>query len=109
MPRNVTQRTQAVSYLMSAIPDFDENELRIVRNVVDERYGKKVGLQMADGEVKVDPQSEDLSWCPAVFWAEMGTSFVVFKIGNNKYRNMFYYRPNEQFGTGRVSYDNLEE
>ena len=94
---------------MSAIPDFDENELRIVRNVVDERYGKKVGLQMADSEVKVDPQSEELSWCPAVFWAEMGTSFVVFKIGNNKYRNMFYYRPNEQFGTGRVSYDNLEE
>ena len=26
---------------MSAIPDFDENELRIVRNTVNERYAKE--------------------------------------------------------------------
>ncbi len=67
-----------------AIPDFEETELDVVRTVLSERYGKKIELELADTELKLDPKADTLTWCPAVFWAERGASFVVLKTGKQK-------------------------
>ena len=94
---------------MDKIPDFDKRELQIVQSAVNERYGKEIELQLADSETKITPTAEDLTWCPTVFWSERGSNFVILKIGAKQYRSMFYYQPNQQYGTGRDSNDDLEE
>ncbi len=36
-------------------------------------------------------------------------SFVVFKLDDSLYRCQFFYPGNEQYGTGREEYDDLDE
>lgn len=91
------------------IPDFDANELSTVQDRLSRRYGKEVEIQLAEVEVRVDPADVDLSWCPALFWSERGASFVVLKLGERRYRPLFYYQPEQQFGTGHDSYPDLGE
>ena len=47
--------------------------------------------------------------CPAIVWMADGCNFVVFKVGDQRFRNQFFYRVNEQFGTGIDEYDNIGE
>lgn len=94
---------------MSAIPDFDDTELWVVRNAVNERYGKTVELQMADAELRLDRESPVLTTCPTLFWSERGAQFAVTKIGEAQYRCQFFYSIREQYGTGRDVYDSLAE
>jgi len=91
------------------IPDFTDTELWVIRNTVNERYHNEIGLELADTEVRLDPEAPDLTSCPAVFWSERGANFVVFKQGEKAYRCLFYYRGYEQYGTGRDVYDDLGE
>lgn len=46
--------------------------------------------------------------CPTIYWSERGAHFVVFKVGEGRYRCQFFYSEAEQFGTGRDEYDDLE-
>ena len=85
---------------MASIPDFTDTETWSLRTVVKERYGKDVELQLADAELRLDPDSTTLTPCPAVFWSECGANFVIFKVGENRYRCQFFYGRREQFGTG---------
>ncbi len=94
---------------MNQIPDFSETELWVIRSAVNQRYGKTVELQLADSELKLDPAAPILSTCPTVFWAERGASFVVCKIGEERYRSQFFYSNRDQYGTGREVYDDLAE
>ena len=94
---------------MSQIPDFTETELWTLRTALTERYGASVDLQLGDSEVRLNPESSTLSSCPVAYWAMGGANFVIFKIGEGEYRNQFYYRGRDQFGTGRDYYDNLSE
>jgi hypothetical protein len=89
------------------IPDFDPIELSTVQERLIRRYGKEVEVQQAEVEVRIDPADVDLSWCPALFWSERGASFVVLKLGERRYRPLFYYQPDQQFGTGHDSYPDL--
>lgn len=91
------------------IPDFDGTELAVVRQRLHQRYGKNVDLEQAEVEVRVETSDPDLSWCPGVFWTELGASFVILKLGPGRYRPLFYYQPDQQFGTGRDSYDDPED
>ena len=94
---------------MNQVPDFTETELWAIRTVLAERYGEDVELQLADSELRLNPESTTLTLCPAAFWSGRGANFVVFKIGEGEYRNQFFYRNREQFGTGREYYDNIAE
>jgi len=38
---------------MSAIPDFTDSELWVVRTTLRERYGHDVEIQLADSELRV--------------------------------------------------------
>jgi hypothetical protein len=94
---------------MSQIPDFTETELWTLRTALTERYGAPVDLQLADGEVRLNPESSTLSICPVAYWAMGGANFVIFKVGESEYRSQFYYRARDQYATGRDYYDNLGE
>ncbi len=92
---------------MTAIPDFTEAELAIVRDTVAERYGKPIEIQLADAEIRPDPAARTLVTVPAVFWAERNANFIIFKLGTDQYRPQFFYRGYEQFGTGHELFDDI--
>lgn len=94
---------------MGQMADFDETELWVIRSAVTERYGKTVDIQLADSELRLDPDSHALTTCPTVFWTERGANFVICKVGKDQYRSQFFYGIREQFGTARQIYDNLAE
>jgi hypothetical protein len=90
------------------IPDFTESEQQLVATLLLARYGKPVELEVADSELQLDPAREDLTACPTFYWTERGAQFVVCKVAPWRYRSQFFYSDNEQFGTGRPEYDDLE-
>lgn len=94
---------------MSAIPDFNDTELWVVRTTVNERYGREIEVQQAEAELRLDPGSTTLTPCPTLYWAERGAHFVISKIGDSRYRAQFFYRVHQQYGTGRDFYTDLGE
>ena len=89
------------------IPDFTDTERQLVSQILLERYSRLVPLQSADVELQLDPASEALTTCPALYWSGLGAEFVVAKLADQRYRCQFFYSAQEQFGTGRDVYDNL--
>lgn len=89
------------------IHDFTDSELKLVNQTLYERYGRMVPLQAADAEVQLNPDSEQLTACPVIYWEERGAHFVVFKLGDARFKAQFYYNEATQYGTGKESFDNL--
>ena len=92
---------------MPAIPDFTEVDLKLVAQALVERYGQPVPVETGEAEVELIAESGELQNCPVLHWSERGASFVVFKLGDSRYRAQFYYSDALQFGTGKESFDNL--
>ncbi len=96
-------------YTTQAIPDFNSAERWVIESALQERYGRRVQIELADSELKLDPGTPVLTPCPTVFWSERGCNFVIFKTAADRYRCLFYYSDDEQYGTGRSEYDELAE
>lgn len=92
---------------MSNVPDFTESEQQLISQTLKERYGKDVKSRLADVEIRISVADRTLTECPAVFWSERDTNFVVIKSAEKEFRCQFYYRGHEQFGTGHETYDEL--
>ncbi len=93
---------------MTKISDFTDADRWVVETALKERYGRRVAVEMADSEIKLDEASAEITLCPTFYWEERGVEFVIFKIGANCYRSQFFYSALEQFGTGR-DFDDLAE
>ena len=89
------------------VPDFTSSETQLVSQILLERYGRVTLVQSADVELQLDPGSEQLTTCPALYWKALGTEFIVTKVADNRFRCQFFYSDNEQFGTGQEVYDSL--
>ena len=89
------------------VPDFSEAEHAVVAELVQQRYGKPVVLELADSEMKLDPVSDEMTVCPTLYWRERGAQFVVFKVSQGKYRCQFFYTDSDQYGTGHDGYTDL--
>ncbi len=95
------------------ITDFTEEELAIVRAVIDERYryGKEVEIELADAELRLNtPEGElarELTLCPTIYWQVNKVSFVIFKVGVQKYRCQFFYSIKEHYGTGIEEFNDI--
>lgn len=87
--------------------DFTDSELKLVTQSLLERYGRVVPLQVADAEVQLDAEGEELTECPTLYWEERGAHFVVIKTGDSRYTGQFFYSEATQFGTGKPMFDNL--
>jgi len=93
---------------MDKISDFTSADRWVAETALKERYGRRVDVELADSEIKLDPASSEITVCPTLYWEERGVEFVVFKIAENRYRSQFYYSIVEQYGTGR-DFDDLAE
>jgi hypothetical protein len=91
------------------IPDFNSTERWVIESALKERYGRLVPIELADSDLKLDPDTPVLTACPTVFWSERGCNFLIFKTGENRYRCQFYYSDEEHYGTGRAEFDELAE
>ena len=91
-----------------AIADFTAADRWVVATALKERYGATIAVEPADSEIKLDPAAPDVTVCPTLYWEARGVEFVIFKIGDNRYRSQFFYSAREQFGTGR-DFDDLAE
>lgn len=91
------------------IPDFNSAERWVIESALQERYGRVVQIELADSELKLEPGTPVLTACPTVFWNERGCNFVIFKTAEDRYRCLFYYADDAQYGTGRMEYDELAE
>ncbi len=94
--------------MLNPISDFSKEIQEYVAGLLEQRYGHKVDLQLADSELQLNPLYEELTVCPTLYWSERGAQFVVYKIGENDFKCQFFYSPAEQFGTGHDSYDDIE-
>ena len=92
---------------MSEIPDFNDDELNVVKETVKERYGEAINIELADTELRLDPSARQLTTCPAVYWEARDCHFVICKLGEQRYHNQFFYRGYDQYGTGIREYDDI--
>lgn len=91
------------------IPDFTETELWVIRQAVTERFHKEIDIQQADSELRLNPGDRELTLCPVVYWRDGKAQFVIFKTGEQNYRNQFFYSVRDQYGTGRDEYTDIGE
>lgn len=91
---------------MTKISDFTDADRWVVETALEERYGRRVPVEMADSEIKLDQASAEITLCPTFYWEERGVEFVLFKMAEDRYRSQFYYSITEQYGTGR-DFDDL--
>lgn len=94
---------------MSNIADFNGSEIWAIRTTLKERYAKDIELQLADSELRLNPEGSDMTLCPTVYWEIPPVSFVIFKTGSERYRCQFFYGSTEHYGTGIEEYDNISE
>jgi hypothetical protein len=93
---------------MTRIPDFTDGDRWVVETALKERYGRRIEVEPADSEIKLDLASSAVTVCPTFYWEEQGVEFVIFKVAENRYRSQFYYSITEQYGVGR-DFDDLAE
>ena len=91
------------------IADFNSAERWVIESALKERYGRIVAIELADSDLRLDPEAPVLTTCPTVFWSERGCNFLIFKTGEDRYRCQFFYSDEEHYGTGRTEYDELAE
>ncbi len=95
---------------MPSVPDITDAEQWVVETTLKERWpDKSIDIQLADVEIKMHPTDRELTVCPAMFWEQDETSFVIIKVAEKTYRSQFYYRGYQQYGTGKSDYDDLTD
>ncbi len=93
--------------MKKAIPEFSDREIWAVETAVKERYCKAVEVMQADVELRLDPVMPVLTVCPALVWQDSGATFVISKVGDNRFRSQFFYSVREQYGPGYEEFDDL--
>ncbi len=94
---------------VTAIPDFTDSECWAIRTSLSERFGRDIEVEQAETELRLNPHSTQLVPCPTVYWKVDDCNFLICKTGDSRYRNQFFYRVHQVFGTGIEEYDNITE
>jgi len=92
--------------------EFDDAERWVIDSALRERYGHRVGTQLADTELRLGAEGGPPRACPTIYWEERGAAFVVVKVDDGRFRAMFFYPDDpleEQYGSGKPEYDDLLE
>lgn len=87
--------------------DFTSDELTLIHEILAGRYGSTVETQQADIEIGIDQYDNGLTECPAIYWEHKDCHFIIAKAADNNFFSQFFYDGDEQFGTGKTSYDDL--
>ena len=89
------------------VSNFTDPECELVAELLQKRYNKPMWPELADGELKLDPGSDELTTCAALYWNERGAHFVVCKVAPGRYHCQFFYSDADQYGTGHDEYTDL--
>jgi hypothetical protein len=93
---------------MSLVPDITEAEQWAVETTLKECWPDRcIEPQLADVEIKMYPQNQELTAGPAVSREVGSTSFVIINVADRACRSPFYYRGFQQRGTGKTDYDDI--
>ena len=93
--------------MTSKVPDFSNDELRLISATLRERFGREVPLERADTELRLNPASTEITACPTVYWEVDNCHFLISKIDKSHFHATFYYRLYQQYGTQKKRYDDL--
>ena len=98
----------------SGIPDFTEHETWLIVSTLDERYGKdKVNAQQVDVELRLSLADKHLTLCPAMYWEEGKSRFLLAKVEDNPrtgerlYHSQFFYSVRHHYGEESNQYKDL--
>jgi hypothetical protein len=93
--------------MTSKVPDFNNNELILIRATLRERFGREIPLQMADTELRLNLASTEITSCPTAYWEVDNCHYLISKIDKSHFHATFYYRLYQQYGTQKKRYDDL--
>lgn len=98
----------------SGIPDFTEHETWLIVSTLDERYGEGViEVQQVDVELRLSLADKHLTLCPAMYWEEGKSRFLLAKVEDNPktgerlYHSQFFYSVRHHYGEESNQYKDL--
>lgn len=95
---------------MTEIADFTNQEVTIVRSALDERWNKgEVEIHLVDVDAQLNPDEDEVTQCPALYWQHSDYNFVIMKIADSTYRTHFYYKTTDNYSSAIHEYDDLTE
>ena len=92
---------------MKKIADFTAFEIETVQSTVNERFEKEMEIQFGDTEVRLNPDSTNMTICPIMLWKENDCQSMIIKQGPHAYRPHFFYEVTEVYGTGVDEYADM--
>ncbi len=94
---------------MSTIPDFSDDQLAAIQQLVNQRYASEVEIHLADSEAQLTPGDDTLTQCPVLFWTARDCNFAILRVGADQFRSTYFYTPNEQFSTPQAIFTAVED
>lgn len=91
------------------IPDFSTAELKRVRGILKARYHGDVEIHVADCEMSLRGQADEVTEYSALFWRALVVNFVIVRSAQDAFRYQYFYTPDEPYGTGHPEYNELTE
>ena len=94
---------------MDLIPNFTPADIETVRQLVHQRYGGGIEIQLTNSDLMLNPKGQQQGDYPTLFWHVHGANFAVIRSGLKRFRCQFFYTPHDQYDTSREEYDSLEQ
>lgn len=90
------------------VPDWSDNELRVVESTTQDRFGKPILIEQATSELRGAQGVFDLYECPALFWEDdNGTHYVISKLDERRYQALFFYPGQQMHRIGAKEYHDI--
>lgn len=95
--------------MVQSIIDFSEEQVGSVQSLINARYGEETELHLGDSKVQIDPEKEEMTVCPVIFWNARDCNFVIIKTGEDQFRAQYFYTPHEQASTQQAFFTTVED
>lgn len=92
-----------------AIDDFNAAERQQVDTLLLDRFGRMVLVEAADSELRLDPSIPVMTSCPTLYFSQRDCHFLLFKLGERRYRCQFFYTEDEFYGAGAPEFGDLQQ
>lgn len=93
---------------MNHAPEFTNDELQLVQEIVNRRYGAELEIQPVTTEIRLNPEDQTLTSCAGLYWEARKANFLICKVDAERFRSLFFYRVHQQYGTGIPEYHDLK-
>ena len=95
------------TFIIWFVLDYTENELDSIRQVLNHRYKAEIEIFLADCEVQLDKENDEIVERPAVYWRVLDCNFIVVKMDQNRFEGRYFYQPSEHFSDVQQEYSDV--